>query len=172
MESRPLSPLLLDDLAEGAGEPCERSGRGARWPRAGGGRRADADHDVHHVRRSEIGAKERTGRVERWVRIVRREVGVGIASRFLNRAPRFLVDNSSGRVRGPIASIGAAGKECRSACALRERELPRCCERELLAPSAGTRCIPHRHRRLTPPKEAALHWSIGQWRWPRATIAY
>ena len=138
MESRPLSPLLLDDLAEGAGESRERSGGSARRPRAVRGRRADADHDVHHVGRGEIGAEQRAGRVERWMRIVRREIGIGIAPRFRDRAPRLLVDDRAGRIGGAIAAIGAACEQRRAARALRRRELARGCERELLAASAET----------------------------------
>src|SRR6476469_6277834 len=101
------------------------------------------------------------------MRIVRREIGSGIATGLRNRAPRLLVDDCAGGIGWSIAAVRAAREERRAARTLRRRELVRGSERELLAASAGARRAPQGDRRLSPPKEAALHWTIGQWRGPR-----
>src|SRR6476469_748782 len=106
------------------------------------------------------------------MRIVRREIGGGIASRAPNRGPRVLVDDGARCVRGSVSPIGAAGEQRRAARALRHRELARGGQCDLLAASADPGGALHGDGRLSPPKEAALHWTIGQWRGPGATIAY
>src|SRR5688572_19761987 len=78
----------------------------------------DADDDVPDVGATEAGFEQRADGAQRIVRAMLREVVREIASGVLHRPPCTPVDDRTGRIRIPIATVRAGGEDRDAVAAL------------------------------------------------------